>query len=168
MSSEPRADPTTQGARFVYNWYFGEEPAAPGNLPVFQPNAALFFATIQRIGPDLTAEHFKDAVFSFAGTVQAITQPYLSWGEKGYWDGVDYHGVDDATIIWWNPTQVGPDELRKEGPGMWMFVDGGKRYLPGEWTTDEKLFDPEGAVAIYETPPPGEEPKQYPSPAGGS
>lgn len=163
-----RTDPTAQGARFVYEWFHGETPEAPGNLPVFQPNAAFFFATVQRIGPDLTAENFKTAVFDFAGTQQAITQPYLSWGEKGYWEGVDYHGIDDATIIWWDPDVVGPDELRKEAPGMWQFVDGGTRYLPGEWPTEERLFDPEGAVNIYLTPPPGEEPKQYPSPAGGS
>ena len=45
--------------------------------------------------------------------------------------------------------------------------DGGKRYLPGEWPTEDKLFDPAGAVAYYETPPAGEEPPTYPSPAGG-
>ena len=44
--------------------------------------------------------------------------------------------------------------------------DGGKRYLPGEWPSESKLFDPDGAVAIYDVAPPGEEPPQYPSPAG--
>ena len=29
-----------------------------------------------------------------------------------------------------------------------------------------KAFEPHGAVAIYTTPPPGEETPQYPSPAG--
>ncbi len=79
---------------------------------------------------------------------------------------MDYQGVDDGTIIWWDPTATGPDEIRKDGTGMYQYVDGGKRYLPGEWPTESKLFDPNGAVAIYEVAPPGEEPPQYPSPAG--
>ena len=49
---------------------------------------------------------------------------------------------------------------------MYEYVDGGKRYLPGEWPTVDKAFDPNGAVDIYLTPPPGEEPGDYPSPAG--
>jgi hypothetical protein len=51
---------------------------------------------------------------------------------------------------------------------MYRFVDGGTRYLPGAWPTEEQLFDPEGAVAIYDTPPEGEAPPTYASPAGGS
>ena len=69
-------------------------------------------------------------------------------------------------MIWWDPTATGPDEIRKEGTGMYQFVDGGKRYLPNGWPTEDKLFDPNGAVAIYDTPPPGEERGDYPSPAG--
>jgi hypothetical protein len=50
---------------------------------------------------------------------------------------------------------------------MWAFVDGGKRYLPGEWPAESRLFDPDGAVTLYAEPPPGEAPPTYPSPAGG-
>ena len=34
--------------------------------------------------------------------------------------------------------------------------------------TEERLFDPDGAVAIYDTPPDGEAPPVYASPVGGS
>ncbi len=68
--------------------------------------------------------------------------------------------------MWWDPTATGPDEIRKDGTGMWQYVDGGKRYLPGDWPTEDKLFDPEGAVTIYEIAPPEETPPDYPSPAG--
>ena len=37
---------------------------------------------------------------------------------------------------------------------------------PASGPTDDKLFVPDGAVAIYDTPPPGEEPPSFPSPAG--
>ena len=73
----------------------------------------------------------------------AISQPYLTYGEKGYWPEADYLGVDDATAIWWDPDATGPDEIRKEGVGMYQFVDGGQRYLPGQWPADDKMFDPD-------------------------
>ena len=102
-----------------------------------------------------------------AGTTPGITQPYLSYGDKGYWGGVpDYQGVDDATVFWWDATATGPDEIRKQGTGMYQYVDGGKRFLPGQWPSEDKLFVKDGAVDIYTTPPAAETPKQYPSPAG--
>ena len=60
---------------------------------------------------------------------------------------------------------TGPDEIRKEGTGMYAYSEGGRRFLPGTWTTDERAFDKNGAVTIYESRPPGEVPKDYPSPA---
>jgi hypothetical protein len=51
---------------------------------------------------------------------------------------------------------------------MYQYVDGGVRYLPGEWPErDTRAFDPEGAVAFYEEPPSEEDPPDYPSPATG-
>ena len=50
---------------------------------------------------------------------------------------------------------------------MYTYVDGGTRYRIGEWPEeDTRAFDPDGAVAFYESPPEGEEPPDYPSPAG--
>ncbi|MEX1105344.1 MAG: hypothetical protein WEB78_04035 [Ilumatobacteraceae bacterium] len=161
-----RTDTQTIGSYAVYRWFHGEDPPAPGRIAVLAPNPALFFSVLQGAGPNLTHETWRDALFNGSGTRQAVSQPYLSYGDKGLWDYPDYHGVDDGTLIWWDPDATGPDELRKDGPGMWQFVDGGARFLPGEWPTDSRLFDPTGAVTIYTTPPPGEEPNQYPSPAG--
>lgn len=160
-----RTNPETLGYYFIYNWFNGEPPPAPDSIGVIQPNPALFFAVAQAVGPNLTHESWKDALFASAGTTAAVSQPFLSWGEA-LWPEPDYLGLDDATAFWWNPEQVGPDEIRKEGAGMYMFVDGGKRYLPGEWPAEDKMFLPDGAVAIYDTPPAGEEPPSYPSPAG--
>ena len=106
-------------------------------------------------------------MFASPGTIPAITAPFLTYGDKGYWGGVaDYQGVDDATEFWWDSNATGIDEIRREGTGMYQYVDGGKRFLPGEWPTQDKLFNPAGAVAIYDTPPAGEERGDYPSPAG--
>ncbi len=162
-----RLTPETSGYYGLYEWWKGTEPPAKDTIGLLMPNFALFTSVLQQTGPKLTHETWRDTLFAYAGTKPAISQPLLTWGDKGYWPDTDYQGVDDATIIWWDPTATGPDEIRKDGTGMYQFVDGGKRFLPGEWPTDEKLFNPDGAVTIYETTPPGEEPPDYPSPAGG-
>jgi|CXWL01.1.fsa_nt_gi hypothetical protein len=162
-----RTNPETIGYYSIYQWFTGGPPPAGDTIGVIQPNAAVFFAVAQAVGPDLTHENWKAALFASEGTTAAVSQPFLSWGET-LWPDPDYQGLDDATEFWWDPTATGPDEIRQQGTGMYRFVDGGKRYLPGEWPTEEKLFDPAGAVAMYDTPPPGEEPPSYASPAGGS
>ena len=161
--------PSEQIGQFhIYQWFNGVDPPADGTIGVFSVNPALFFAVVQRAGPNLTPETFRDAAFALPGTSDglAISQPFLSYGDKGYWPDKDYLGVDDATAIWWDPVATGPDEIRKDGVGMYQYVDGGQRYLPGQWPTTDTMFDPAGAVALYTTPPPGEAPGDYPSPAG--
>ncbi len=156
------------GAFYIYRWFNGVDPPADESIGVFAPNPALFFAVLQSVGPNLTPETFHDAAFTLPTSSQtlSISQPYLTYGDRGYWPDDDYLGVDDATAIWWDPVATGPDEIRKEGVGMYQFVDGGQRYLPGEWPTTDKMFDPAGSVALYAAPPPGEAPGDYPSPAG--
>jgi hypothetical protein len=162
-----RTDPTKFGAYAIYKWFTGQAPPAPGTIGLLSPNPALFFAVLQGVGPNITPKTFRDGLFAAAPTRPGITQPYLTYGDKGYWGGVpDYQGVDDATLIWWNPTATGIDEIRKQGTGMYEFVDMGKRYLPGQWPTTDHLFDQSTSIAIYTTPPPGETPPSYPSPAG--
>ena len=69
-------------------------------------------------------------------------------------------------MIWWDPAATGLDEIRKPGVGMYQFVDGGERYLPGAWPSTDKFFDPTGAVTMYDTAPGNENAPTYPSPAG--
>ncbi|MCE9620782.1 MAG: hypothetical protein K8R99_00380 [Actinomycetia bacterium] len=162
-----RINPVNAGYFANYVWFTGVEPPADDTIAIFAVYPALFFAVLQYTGPNLTAETFREALFASAGTIPAISAPFLTYGDKGYWGGVaDYQGVDDATVFWWDATATGLDEIRREGTGMYQYVDGGKRFLPGEWPTAEKLFVIDGAVALYETAPPGEERGDYPSPAG--
>ncbi len=160
-----RVNPEISGIYSVYKWFTGQEPPADESIAVFMPGFQLLFSALQSTGPNLTPSNFAAAIRSFQ-TVKAISQPWLTWGEQGIWDEMDYNGIDDATIFWWDSQAEGPDENRKVGTGMLFFPDGGKRYLPGEWGTEDRLFVAEGAVSVYDAPPPGEEPKDYPSPAG--
>jgi hypothetical protein len=155
------------GALTVYQWYFGHKPPDLTGAAVDVVDDAFFYAVIQGIGPDLTAANYQKAAFAAAPTAHAITQPSLSWGHHGIWSGTDYGGVDDATEVWWNPSISGPDELGRNGAGLYEYVDGGKRYLPGQWpSTPTKAFQKAGAVALYTSPPAAERIPNYPSPAG--
>lgn len=158
--------PEISGYYGLYQWLMGAEPPAKDTIELLMPPYTFLAAGLQATGPDLSPESFRSAVFERVGTTRAVTEPYLTYGDRGYWPDTDYTGVDDATLIWWDPNAVGPDETRKEGTGMYVFVDGGTRYLPGEWPTESRLFDPDGGVTIYATPPPEETPPTYPSPAG--
>jgi hypothetical protein len=154
------------GAIPLYEWYFGHKPPDLTGAAVDVIDAAFFFAVIQGVGPDVTAQNYQKAAFAGAPTPEAITQPSLSWGHHGIWKGTDYGGVDDATEIWWNPNISGPDELGRPGKGLYEYVDGGKRYLPGHWPTEPTpAFQTAGAVAIYTKPPAAERTPNYPSPA---
>ena len=161
-----RVDPQTAGTLFLYKWFFGQDPPAPTASPTRVVEPALFYAVIQGLGPNLTAQGFQDALFAAPPTTRALTQPSLSYGDKGIWPKTDFMGVDDATEVWWNPDATGPDELQRNGKGMYEYVQGGKRYLPGEWPSTPSLaFDPEGAVTFYPEPPASEQVPTYPSPA---
>ncbi|MDQ3146557.1 MAG: ABC transporter substrate-binding protein, partial [Actinomycetota bacterium] len=163
-----RAEPLEQNYNSLYRWFTGEEPPARDTNPVLYPQPALFFAGLQVAGPNLTPESFRDGLFTLEPTPDAVTNPSLSFGDHGIWPDPDFNGIDDATEVWWDPEAEGPDEINRDGQGMYQYVEGGKRYLPGSWTEeDSKVFDPEGAVDIYEDPPEDERPPDYPSPAEG-
>lgn len=164
-SLSARIDPTVAGTNVLYKWFYGVDAPARMSSPVFMPGFSLLASVLQSTGPNLTYDTFVATIRTLA-TTPGIAAPFLSWGDQGIWEGSDYNGIDDATVFWWDADEVGPDENNREGSGMMKFVDGGKRYLPGEWPSESKLFVDEGAVALYDSPPADETPPSYPSPAG--
>ena len=66
------------GAIPLYEWYFGHKPPDLTGAAVSVIDAALFYAVLQGVGPDLTAQNFQKALFAGAPTPRAITQPSLS------------------------------------------------------------------------------------------
>ncbi|MBV8561418.1 MAG: hypothetical protein JO050_11630 [Acidimicrobiia bacterium] len=162
-----RTDPSVSGGKFLYQWFFGRPTPAPTGAQLTVGDFNLLYAVLQGIGPQVTPQAFQEALFAAPPTPRAITQPSVSFGNKGLWPHTDYLGIDDATEVWWNPAATGPDELQRQGRGMYEFVAGGKRYLPGEWpTTSPDVFDLKGAVSLYTTVPKAEQVASYPSPAG--
>jgi hypothetical protein len=161
-----RTDPAVSGSTYLYHWFYGKNPPAATGAAVTTPLITLLFTGIQATGPALTPASFLAALFAGPKSPEALTEPMITFGNHGIWPQTDYLGIDDATEIWWNPNADGPDELNHDGKGMYEYVDGGKRYLPGQWpATAPAVFTTKGAVTIYKTVPPSEQVPNYPSPA---
>jgi hypothetical protein len=165
-----RSNPQESNGRRLFRWFTCSEPAATDYIELIYPVPAVFFSALQGAGPNLSAESFRTALFNANPTRRAIGSPSLSWGtpEKGRWSEVDYQGVDDVTELWWDAEATGPDENGRAGAGMWSYVDGGKRYLPGEIPDGApKVFSADGSVTLYERSPEADLVSDYPSPCGG-
>ena len=160
-----RVDPDVYSSYHLYEWFYGEKTKADGTLEVLVPTPNLFFNVLQGVGPDLTHDSFTKALFAYEPPARGVQQYDLSWGDHGYWPdipGPDYAGIDDVAKIWWDPTAHGKDEIFQEGDGLWMYVDGGKRYYANEWPEEEfKAFDPAGASGIYDQDPDGTKPPDF-------
>jgi len=129
----------------LYRWYFGEAPPQPGGsaallfIPVFTLMSAL-----QLSGADVGAERIREVLFQ---SPVASGLGSTTYGDRGIWPATDFSGGDDEAVVWWDPTATGPDELGGTGNGLYRYVGGDQRYLPGSMPTAElPLFDPAAAV----------------------
>lgn len=150
----------------LHMWQFGREPAAYNQFGVIYPTPFTFFTGVHLAGPNLTVQSWQAGLFSYPLTgAGRKTGAATSYGNHGIWPFVDYTNLDDVTEIWWDGTATGEDEVGNSGAGMYRYVDGGVRYLPGQHpSTDPKPFVMEGTVTVYDKPPPGEESPDYPPP----
>jgi hypothetical protein len=147
-----RADRTQTDSYVSYEWYYGTPPPV-NSQAVLLPGPFTLLRGIHMAGPNLTPETFKEGLFRFPPETGGITNAHESWGEK-LWPEPDYNGSDDATAIWYDPDATGESETGEEGTGMLRYVEGGKRYLPGDWPTDPiPFFEEEGSVTIYDKRP---------------
>lgn len=169
LSNVPARLPREQGEAWrLHEWFHGEPPAATKTVAVIYEPIRLLLLGIHLAGPNLSAETFRDGLFSFPVSGGTVTSPQMSFGDHGFFENPDYLAFDDMTEIWWDAEAEGPDEQGTEGKGMMRYVDGGKRYLAGEMGDGPPgAFREEGSVTLYEEPPAGAGPPDYPSPAAG-
>ncbi|MGQ0832256.1 MAG: hypothetical protein ACT4OV_11310 [Microthrixaceae bacterium] len=157
-----RADNSLSDAFFVYKWYYGKE--APVNtVNVILPAPAQLMLGIHLAGPKLSPATFEQGLFRYPPAESGKTFSHVSWGDE-LWGQPDYNSSDDATAVWWDPTATGEDEAGNAGTGMLRYVDGGTRYLPGDWpTTPMRWFDKGGSVTVYDTLPESDALPDYPA-----
>lgn len=145
-----RGPQEAQDAWRLYRWHHNRTPEADTSYGVIYPNIWTLFTGIHMAGPKLTPFTFRDGLFAYPVSGGGFTTIKQSFGKHGLWPWEDYTAFDDATEIWWDPTSNGEDETGRQGVGLYRYVDGGKRYLPGQWpTTDVKPFVVQGTVTFY-------------------
>jgi hypothetical protein len=149
----------------VFTWHFGREPTAPAAYGVIRAPIDIFYRGIHMAGGALTPKTFEAGMFAHPLIGKNMkTVPSISFGPK-VWPFNDYTAFDDVTEIWWDRNARGEDEIGADGVGMYRYVEGGRRYIPGQWPrTLPRVFDPAGTILIHERYPPGEEPPNYPRP----
>ena len=146
-----RVPKAQQDAYTLHQWWFGTPPPTENNYAIVKGEVELLMDGLQLAGPNLTPDTFRDGLYHAPPQATGTTLKTIgTYGNHGFWKGTDYSGLDNAGILYWDPNAVGADETGKVGKGMYRLVDGGLRYLPGQWpTTPIKLFDPAGTVTIY-------------------
>ncbi len=153
----------------IIEWQTGKPPEA-STFRVLVQAQLLFFTGVHLAGPDLTPQTFRAGLFRYPAD-RPTSSPFLhlSWGRHRIWPGLDVTGGDDATVIFWDPTARGADEVGNPGRGLWRYALDGRRYLPGDWPDgDVGLYDRRRSVTILRELPPAARPPDYPSPAGPS
>lgn len=158
------------GSYRLYNWHYNKEPTARAGYGVINAPIAIMYSGYHMTGPVLTPDTFRLGMYSLPLQGKGgITTIASSFGDKGLWPWAeDPVYADDATEIWWDRNAEGEDEIGLDGRGLYRYVDGGKRFLPGEWpTTNPKAFDTKGTVLMYDDPPPQDQWPCYDSPSTG-
>jgi hypothetical protein len=156
----------TNGAFRIWDWAYGGLP--PNNTAnVLEPRLRMAFTGIHLAGPELTPETFRDGLFRAPPAGGGPTEPQVSRGDHGVWPDTDWGGIDDAAIVWLDPTAEGEDEVGNDGVGLYRYANGGQRYSLGEFPDsfeEAGLFDNESSVTIYDQVPPEDDPPDYPRP----
>ena len=149
----------------ILEWQTGEPPAAKTFRELVQA-PLIFFTGVHLAGPRLTAKTFGAGLDRFPADAPTVpTRLHLSWGRHHIWKGLDVTGSDDATVVWWDPDATGPDEVGRDGTGLYRFADEGARYLPGGWPKRPVgLYDDATSVTVLTKLPPGDAPPTYPAP----
>jgi hypothetical protein len=96
---------------------------------------------IQMAGPDLTPETFMQGLFKVP---QRVPDP--AWSIGGGFSPGDLTYPDHVGFIWWNPTDLAPDD--GTGPGAYRHVWGGKKFRVGELPEEPVPFFEDGVTGL--------------------
>jgi hypothetical protein len=161
-----RGERSTNGAFRIWDWAYGGAP--PNNTAnVLEPPIRTIFTGIHLAGPELTPETFRDGLFRYPISGGGPTEPQISRGDHGVWPDLDWGGVDDVALIWFDPEATGEDEVGNEGTGMYRYANGGQRYTIGNLPAsieEAGLFDVDSSVTVYDQVPEEDDTPDYPLP----
>lgn len=159
----PSGSSTDSVGAALYEWYYGDPPPVDGLVgDTITTGLTTLYSVLALTGPELTPSTFRDGLFRIDVPSGGPTQASVAFG-RDVWPYDDYYGVDDATLIRWDPAARFVDEQGREGSGAYRFLDGGERHLPGTWPTEPYRPGPDDPVRLPENPVPV---PSYPPPPG--
>ena len=139
-----------------YREYKHGDPSSPSGsqgqvaINVNRSDVAILFTGIHMAGPNLNENTFSQGLLAFPAIGGSPARPLLKYSRQ------DPTWYKDFNEIFWDNTWQGKDEVNKDGVGAYLHVDGGKRYLAGQWpTTEPKVFTRDRAVFTSDNPPGG-------------
>lgn len=149
-----------------FEWHFGKPPTAEAGYGIIDGPTNIFFTGVHLAGPKLDPGTFRDGMFRAGPSATGKTTVAASSYGVDTWPFHDYTALDDITLIWWDEQARGEDETGQTGLGLYRYIDGGKRYMPGQQPSGPvAAFKPEGTITgAYENYPEGEAPPDYPRP----
>jgi len=138
-----------------FTWFWGTDKGSTWSGG--QALVGSLYGRIHTAGPQLTAAKMKPGALPSkpAGGQfsKAVLTPAAGSDENG-------NPIIDAALGWWSGTTKGFDPAtRAEGDGIYMYLDGGRRYNPGSFPKNKKgFFDESLTTTVYNftDPPPGE------------
>jgi hypothetical protein len=147
-------------------WHFGKPPTAKAGYSIIDAPTNIFFTGVHLAGPKLDPGTFRDGMFRAGPSATGMSTVAASSFGVDLWPFHDYTGLDDITLIWWDAQARGEDETGQLGLGLYRYIDGGKRYMPGQQPQGPvAAFKPEGTITgAYDDYPQGEAPPDYPPP----
>ncbi len=147
-------DPTTA----AFQWYWGTDQGTRWSIAFFQMLG--LYSTLQFVGPEISAKN-----------VAARNEIFEAGGGSGgaYADSIFTIEINPAAppaitprataLGWWDPDAEGPGNYNLGGSakGKYVYLNGGERYLPGEFPKGKQAyFDDAAATVMYDAPPASE------------
>ncbi|HEV7862914.1 MAG TPA: hypothetical protein VGR20_09445, partial [Acidimicrobiia bacterium] len=162
--SAARLAPGQDESARLHSWHTGQPPPARASHALVYRTPWVFFTGMHLGGPVVTPTAIRDGLFRLPPAGRGmVTSPSVSFGRHGLWPGDDFGAGDDVTELWWDATTPGPDEAGGQGVGMYRYVGGGRRFVPGQQpAVDAGAFDRTGSVTVYDEPPPSDRAPSYP------
>ncbi len=139
-----------------YRAYHHAKPTAPEGeegigINVYQAPIQLLMNGIHMAGPNLTADTFAQGIFNLPKTGGKASAPLVYLTRKSP------NAIKDFTEVYWESKQTGKDEVNKDGAGILLKAEKGRRYEAGQWPAqDPKVFGDNNGESIFtDDNPPG-------------
>ena len=145
-----------------FQWYWGKDKGtmSGGATGVLLP----LYTGMHLAGPRLTAKTFERALVRYPPSGGAfsdqVTTLENSWVEFGS------AAPRGSALGWWSPNSVGPTQSlsgQGSGPGKYLYLQSGKRYVGGKFPKGEpRFFDESASIAQLDAVPASEQAPTYP------